>query len=672
MRALLLTLFLGQPPELCGLRWDKQGVLADDILFPDAGTATTFSEQESWDSQFPEADMVAAFTEEEGLFEEGQETESCGNVGDEHSSLEDYLATKYLTCTKNLTFGRNNKTFSMSLPRASFEELTERFARPELAYSPYMTALPVFYVSQGGVKEHCFFTFLGNFSPSLHRIEAVMIGDNYTDQLRPFVEDPSSLRTNYHFWKNHSGLREWRKRWGCLLSHLVAIRTAYQKGLTAAIILEDDAVPLYSAWHSPIEDLLMSLPQKWEAVQLQWTGDPNVTAPMKGGEGKLYTGGSGWGSAAYVIHRRGMERLLKVLYNHTTGKLKLRPLVSRCHKISADDCLLGFSSSNVKNWYALGGWWYPQMNSTTGETKGTRPLQAVSKATPPRFLHDSKSNKLHERNMCLDIELAGNVSVNYTVPKSAAKDGVLLFLPVGVSLSTKARSVLQDNLYHAAKRGHDVFLAFEEKLPGRAVEASARKLQLLRQHWQTFGAQWAEKYAYVWAVDEDINLTHVSVGEMVEQAQGTGAIVVTPCVKDRSYRRALLARKFIDHHRCRYRYTNYIDMLAPMMAPAAWAHLFNELGQNSTFESMDQIWCNLMQSSGLWRNQTQHVNASACAIVDALCVLHDDDEEDPLFGSVYEAKMESIANISERYGSLLVETGIRGRGKSELTSTCVT
>ena len=57
---------------------------------------------------------------------------------------------------------------------------------------------------------------------------------------------------------------------GCTLSHLKAIRAAYEAGDDVALILEDDAVADLAPWWSlSLEAFADSLPPGWHAAQVR-------------------------------------------------------------------------------------------------------------------------------------------------------------------------------------------------------------------------------------------------------------------------------------------------------------------------------------------------------------------------------------------------------------------
>ena len=98
---------------------------------------------------------------------------------------------------------------------------------------------------------------------------------------------------------------------GCTLSHLLAIKTAYDNGNEIALILEDDAdVSLFN------QESITNLPYDWEIIQLYYL-DKNAAKKLKNVNGYLlhdnqnYT----WSAAAYIINRKGMEKIIRHSFN---------------------------------------------------------------------------------------------------------------------------------------------------------------------------------------------------------------------------------------------------------------------------------------------------------------------------------------------------------------------
>lgn len=100
---------------------------------------------------------------------------------------------------------------------------------------------------------------------------------------------------------------------GCTLSHIKAIKKAYQLGLNKVLILEDDVIfYLMPFWETNIPKIVNSSPKNWEIIKLysgKNTGAPNTFI-------RDYINNRTWGTVAYIINRKGMEKIL----DHTLYK----------------------------------------------------------------------------------------------------------------------------------------------------------------------------------------------------------------------------------------------------------------------------------------------------------------------------------------------------------------
>lgn len=89
---------------------------------------------------------------------------------------------------------------------------------------------------------------------------------------------------------------------GCALSHYQAVKQAYYAGHEYAVILEDDARPLFDDWQDKVQRVIDTYPT-FDVVKLHYNG-PRT----KGIRLPLALNGS---TAAYVISNRGMKKMLR-------------------------------------------------------------------------------------------------------------------------------------------------------------------------------------------------------------------------------------------------------------------------------------------------------------------------------------------------------------------------
>ena len=94
---------------------------------------------------------------------------------------------------------------------------------------------------------------------------------------------------------------------GCLLSHIKAIKYAYDNNYSETLIVEDDCYfGLMPCWDKDtLKDILSGLPSDWEIVALFHILRIETDKKYKSAKNL-----AGFGAVAYVINRRGMEKIL--------------------------------------------------------------------------------------------------------------------------------------------------------------------------------------------------------------------------------------------------------------------------------------------------------------------------------------------------------------------------
>lgn len=418
-----------------------------------------------------------------------------------------------------------NLTRKANCSQPEFEAARQTIAEPpasQVVSQPYATSLPVVYITAGGNRENRFKRLYANFTPRLYRVQAVD-GQNRSQVARLISH---ANRTLDLFKENKVSARAI----GCMLSHMVALQEAYILGLEAALILEDDAVPLVPWWPVSLEEFVLRLPQGWHASQMQWSSNINkssfsVALENKRGRNRsrLFTEGSGWGTAAYLISRRGMKKVANDLYDSQSKKFDAFRLVTHCSKFSADDCLFGFTDTASKK--------------TMREVRKTAIIRNIYKANPPYFLHGSTRRKVHRFNLCLDT-VAIATSTKKFLPLTQTNDPqrkkLLLFVPASMKA---AKSQILTNMKHARQSAGvgccDLFPAFRAK--ERPNSKGLRippldKFELLKQHYPNFGEVWKRTYDYIWVLDTNMDLTVEDIQKVISAVESAGPVVAQPVV----------------------------------------------------------------------------------------------------------------------------------------------
>lgn len=136
----------------------------------------------------------------------------------------------------------------------------------------------------------------------------------------------------------------WRGAVGCALAHLSAAAEVLRRNLSHVLVLEDDmTLELQPFWpDEPLKGILSFLPPDWEAVQLSLISGDEAWEKLRShadGEKAIFLTFQGiWlaSNGAYLLNRRGAQRLLDLFQNPVTGKFDLSPLLC----INADLCML--------------------------------------------------------------------------------------------------------------------------------------------------------------------------------------------------------------------------------------------------------------------------------------------------------------------------------------------
>ena len=137
---------------------------------------------------------------------------------------------------------------------------------------------------------------------------------------------------------------------GASLSHLNAIYKAFDDGAEVALILEDNATPdLIPTWATNLKGFASTLPKDWSIVQLSAIGSEwqvqelffdwqrlRSKAPKRTLRTLPKNASNVESTQAYLISRRGMERLVKKYRSPKSGKIDL--CAATC--VEFDKCIL--------------------------------------------------------------------------------------------------------------------------------------------------------------------------------------------------------------------------------------------------------------------------------------------------------------------------------------------
>lgn len=147
---------------------------------------------------------------------------------------------------------------------------------------------------------------------------------------------------------------------------------------------------------------------------------------------------------------------------------------------------------------------------------------------------------------------------------------------------------------------------------------SGFKFAILRDIYKKYGSdQWPAKYAFVWALDEDIDLSATDGGLALELATSSKALIVGPSLRQNGGR--ITWKVQVPNPSCIFRYTNYVEVIAPIIRVSALQAVLVDCAHcihDKTAWGLDDVWCNFLA-------EEFHMEVgSTCAILDATPVLH--------------------------------------------------
>ena len=133
---------------------------------------------------------------------------------------------------------------------------------------------------------------------------------------------------------------------GCTLSHLIAIKTSYERGDEMSLILEDDAV--LSLFNLINFDVVKNAPQDWEIIQLYYV-NKEIIGNLEGisvGEYKYRLHDNKnyvWSTAGYIINRKGMEKIINFSYSNHSFYIRN---IKNCHGV-ADEYIYDLAKTYI-------------------------------------------------------------------------------------------------------------------------------------------------------------------------------------------------------------------------------------------------------------------------------------------------------------------------------------
>lgn len=199
----------------------------------------------------------------------------------------------------------------------------EKYKNDKTDLKKYINKFHKIFLQKGQKYKIPFTIYYINMDKDVHRLESLMNEQRYIDakmtRIRGFngkliknrkgdtIEGTSFV--NYYKDLSNSEI-------GCCISHLKAIDTAWTNGDEIAMIIEDDISFSSTAIIPQLEDFINKAPFDWEIIQLVSFGnnfDPTVYSDDVTYIKRSYPDQAFWSCGCYIINRRGMEKIIKVI-----------------------------------------------------------------------------------------------------------------------------------------------------------------------------------------------------------------------------------------------------------------------------------------------------------------------------------------------------------------------
>ncbi len=110
---------------------------------------------------------------------------------------------------------------------------------------------------------------------------------------------------------------------GCCVTHLMAINTAWKNGDQMAMIIEDDISFCSTAIIPDLQTVINNAPDDWDILQLASFGNDYDVVPQTEIKyiKRKYPNEAFWSCGCYIINRRAMEKIIKVIKPHESKEL---------------------------------------------------------------------------------------------------------------------------------------------------------------------------------------------------------------------------------------------------------------------------------------------------------------------------------------------------------------
>lgn len=192
----------------------------------------------------------------------------------------------------------------------SYEELLDKFENYEPKKGKKID-IPIYYINMDKYKDRRDFmeNNLKKFSNKYERIKGFngyLIENKQTDMVDGIT-----------FYNDYSNLT--KSEIGCTLSHLMAIKRAYDNFDDISLILEDDTnISLIKTLDFEFSDFFKNAPEDWEILKLFHIGNSEKLKSVKKYKDYTYLleeeSYPTFSCVGYIINRKGMEKIVNYVY----------------------------------------------------------------------------------------------------------------------------------------------------------------------------------------------------------------------------------------------------------------------------------------------------------------------------------------------------------------------
>jgi len=182
-------------------------------------------------------------------------------------------------------------------------------------------------------------TVATRFRISSTRIEATSESDIFSYVNKSTLPSWVKISRKFGGYEDHVRNKYSTLELACLHSHVTAIKTAYAEGVDYALIMEDD-IRLHDMFLVNFEKYVGTAPVSWQILQLYMINIRALGVLLRIRHSNFVTWFPGhWSTGAYVINRRGMQRILHAFETLLNVQSNSGAVSSLEHALLADEFL---------------------------------------------------------------------------------------------------------------------------------------------------------------------------------------------------------------------------------------------------------------------------------------------------------------------------------------------